>query len=107
MQFAINNGEDDDYADVPLQEAIARSTNPGPAELMNTPVNSDDEMDDEDVANLPQKQRRMPVADNDMAFRDRCVAGGAYDYMTRAQRGYAQRDNIRYSDAAATEASNL
>ena len=50
MRFAINNGEDDDYADVTLQEAIARSTNP--AELMNTPVNSDDEMDDEDVANL-------------------------------------------------------
>ena len=98
MRLAINNGEDDDYADVTLQEAIARSTNP--AELMNTPVNSDDEMDDADVANLPQNQRPLPVADNDMIFRDRYVAGGAYDYMT--QRGYAQRDNIRYSDAAAT-----
>ena len=35
MRFAIDNGEDDHYAHVTLQEAIARSTNP--AELMNTP----------------------------------------------------------------------
>ena len=58
MRFAINNGEDDDYADVTLQEAIARSTNP--AELINTPVNSDGGMEDEDVANLPLNPSQRP-----------------------------------------------
>jgi hypothetical protein len=99
MRFAINNGEDDHYSKVTLQEAMARSTNP--AELANTPVNSDDEFDaEDDLANLPLNQQPLPIPDHDTIMRDRYVDGGAYEYMT--QRGYAARDNIRYSDAAAT-----
>ena len=98
MRFAIDNGEDHHYAHVTLQEAIARSTNP--AELMNTPVNSDDDMDDEEMSNLPENQRPLPLADNDYILRERYVDGGAFEFMQ--QRGYSARDNIRYSDAVAT-----
>jgi hypothetical protein len=78
---------------------MARSTNP--AELANTPVNSDDEFDaEEDLANLPLNQQPLPIPDHDTIMRERYVEGGAFEYMT--QRGYAARDNIRYSDAAAT-----
>ena len=69
---------------------MARSTNP--AELANTPVNSDDEFDaEDDLANLPLNQQPLPIPDHDTIMRERYVEGGAFEYMTR--RGYAARDN--------------
>ena len=99
MRFAVNNGEDDEYANVTLQEAIARATDP--AELDNTPVNSDDEEDpNENTSNLPPSQRPLPVAIHEMYLRDRYIQGGAYEYMQ--SRGYRESDTVRYTDAAAT-----
>ena len=61
MRFAPDSGEEDHYANVTLQEAIVRATDP--AELNNTPVNSDDEEDPaEDTSNHPPSQRPLPVA---------------------------------------------
>ena len=99
MRFAVNNGEDDEYANVTLQEAIARATDP--PELDNTPVNSDDEEDpNENTSNLPPSQRPLPVAIHEMYLRDRYIQGGAYEYMQ--SRGYRESDTVRYTDAAST-----
>jgi len=101
MRFARDNGEDDHYADVTLQEAIVRATDP--AELNNTPVNSDDEEDpneDTKSSNLPPSQRPLPVAEHEMILRDRYIQGGAYAFMQ--SRGYRESDTVRYTDAAAS-----
>ena len=72
MRFAVNNGEDDEYANVTLQEAIARATDP--AELDSTPVNSDDEEDpNENTSDLPPSQRPLPVANHEMYLRGTCT----------------------------------
>ena len=49
-------------------------------------------MDDEELANLPENQRPLPVADNDYIphVRYTYVNGGAHAYEFMAQCGYLQ-----------------